>query len=250
MSYSTQGASNRQVYDCCAYAQSLQQSVDPLQYQLYFGAYENCEKCIDQKAWFKQDREIIDIESDLSWRTRPLSKCDNYKYNPNCESGPMCTSTFDPNVPKILSPSLCPIVHNNIPVLKSPGYSLPDTNICQSRNDWTRANNVNTFANYDKNNKNILGSNNDPQNAYMFLNSCTNEPLYNSSTQPVHPFLATQVSNYGNIPSLNHSSITNDPRFQSVNNSAKIPTYPSVSMNHNHNVHIEDHSMDSDSEYN
>ena len=36
MSYSTQGASNRQIYDCCAYAQSLQQSVDHLQYQLYF----------------------------------------------------------------------------------------------------------------------------------------------------------------------------------------------------------------------
>ena len=35
MSYPTQGASNRQIYDCCAYSQSLQQSVDPLQYQLY-----------------------------------------------------------------------------------------------------------------------------------------------------------------------------------------------------------------------
>ena len=38
MSYSTQGASNRQVYDCCKYAQDLKQSVDPLQYNLYFGA--------------------------------------------------------------------------------------------------------------------------------------------------------------------------------------------------------------------
>ena len=61
MSYSTQGASNRQIYDCCAYAQTLQQSVDPLQYQLYFGAQENCTKCIDTKAWFKQDKEIIDV---------------------------------------------------------------------------------------------------------------------------------------------------------------------------------------------
>jgi len=42
MSYSTQGASNRQIYDCCDYAQTLQQSVDPLQYYLYFGAQESC----------------------------------------------------------------------------------------------------------------------------------------------------------------------------------------------------------------
>ena len=79
MSYPTQGASNRQIYDCCAYAQSLQQSVDPLQYQLYFGAQENCSKCIDKQAWFKQDREIVDIESDLWNINRPLSKCDQYK---------------------------------------------------------------------------------------------------------------------------------------------------------------------------
>ena len=65
MSYPTQGASNRQIYDCCAYSQSLQQSVDPLQYQLYFGAQENCSKCIDKQAWFKQDKQIVDIESDL-----------------------------------------------------------------------------------------------------------------------------------------------------------------------------------------
>ena len=73
MSYPTQGASNRQIYDCCAYAQSLQQSVDPMQYQLYFGAHENCSKCIDKRAWFKQDREIVDIESDLWNINRPLS---------------------------------------------------------------------------------------------------------------------------------------------------------------------------------
>ena len=62
MSYSTQGASNRQVYDCCKYAQDLKQSVDPLQYNLYFGAQENCSKCIDKKAWFRQDKEVVDVE--------------------------------------------------------------------------------------------------------------------------------------------------------------------------------------------
>lgn len=131
MSYSTQGASNRQIYDCCAYAQALQQSVDPLQYDLYFGAVENCNKCIDKQAWFKQDRQIVDIESDLWNITRPLTRCDGYKYNPNCKTGPNCVSTFDPNAPRILSPSLCPIVYNNIPVQTNPGYTVPDpANIC------------------------------------------------------------------------------------------------------------------------
>ena len=249
MSYSTLGASNRQVYDCCAYAQSLQQSVDPLQYQLYFGAYENCGKCIDKKAWFKQDTEIIDIESDLSWRTRPLSKCDQYKYNPNCETSAMCTSTFDPNIPKILSPSLCPIVHNNIPVTKSPGYNLPNTNICQGKNEWIRADTVNTYTNYNQNNKEILGTNNEPRNSYMFLNSCSNEPLYNGSSQNIHPYLANQISNYGHNPSTNHPSTPNDVGFHSVsNNASKIPSYPTVSMNNN--VNIENNVVDSDSEYN
>jgi hypothetical protein len=235
MSYSTQGASNRQVYDCCAYAQSLQQSVDPLQYQLYFGAYENCGKCIDKKAWFKQDTEIIDIESHLSSRTRPLSKCDKYKYNPNCEPSPMCISTFDPNVPKILSPSLCPIVYNNIPVVTSPGYNLPNTNICQGKNDWTIASDVNTYANYTKNNKEILGTSNEPQNTYMFLNSCSNQPLYNGSIKNVHPYVPNQILDYASEPTTD---------------SGRIPSYPSPSMNINKNVTVETNMMDSDSEYN
>ena len=79
MSYSTQGSSNRQEYDCCKYAQDLQQSVDPLSYQLYFGAQESCSKCIDKKAWFKQDGEIVDIESDLQNYIREQAKTKNYE---------------------------------------------------------------------------------------------------------------------------------------------------------------------------
>ena len=157
MSYSTQGSSNRQVYDCCAYAQQLQQSVDPLQYQLYFGAQENCTKCIDKKAWFRQDTEIVNIESDLLNLTRPLSKCDQYKYNPNCKTSGECISTFAPNVPRILSPSLCPIVYNNIPVNQNPGYTMPNTDICNGKNEWTEASSVDTFAQYNKQNKAKIG---------------------------------------------------------------------------------------------
>jgi hypothetical protein len=190
MSYSTQGASNRQIYDCCAYAQALQQSVDPLQYDLYFGAVENCNKCIDKKAWFRQDREIVDIESDLMNITRPLTRCDGYKYNPNCKTGPNCVSTFDPNAPRILSPSLCPIVYNNIPIQTNPGYTVPDpANTCLANNDYRKANDTNTFEQWSQGNKAILGNNSDPQNVFMFMNACANKPLYQGETEKVNPYM-------------------------------------------------------------
>ena len=191
MSYSTQGASNRQIYDCCAYAQSLQQSVDPLQYDLYFGAVENCNKCIDKKAWFKQDKQVVDIESDLRNITRPLTRCDGYKYNPNCKPGPNCISTFDPNVPRILSPSLCPIVYNNIPIQTNPGYSVPNpANICLAKNDWREASKTNTYEQYVQSNNTILGNSDSPQNVYMFMNTCSNKPLYQGGQEDVTPFMA------------------------------------------------------------
>ena len=142
MSYSTQGASNRTLYDCCAFTQSLQQSVKPLDFQMYFGAVENCNSCIDDKKWYKQDREIVDVESQLWKITQPMSKCDQFKYSPTCPKDEHCMSTFDSTAPKVLSPSLCPIVYNNIPRQTSAGYTLPDTNIC----------NPNGFMNVKNNN--------------------------------------------------------------------------------------------------
>ena len=234
MSYPNQGASNRQIYDCCAYSQSLQQSVDPLQYQLYFGAQENCSKCVDKKAWFKQDKEIIDIESDLWNINRPLSKCDMYKYNPNCKTSPMCTSTFDPNVPRILSPSLCPIVHNNIPKQDGPGYDVPDTNVCGARTggNWTDADSVNTYNQYNNKNLAILNNSNQHENAYMFLNSCNQKPLYNSSTESVKPY-------YLNV--YNSAPVEQDPRFRAQSTKGKLGS----EIQSEQNVHSES----SESEY-
>jgi len=190
MSYSTQGASNRQIYDCCDYAQTLKQSVDPLQYNLYFGSGENCSKCIDKKAWFRQDRQIVDIESELRNQTRPLSRCDFLKYNPNCKTSDSCISTFDPNIPRILSPSLCPIVYNNIPVQTSPGYTVPSPNICGNKDDWRRADDINTYKAYQESNKTILANSDRPEDVFMFLNTCNSQPLYNGSMERVRPYLA------------------------------------------------------------
>lgn len=197
MSYSTQGASNRQVYDCCKYAQDLKQSVDPLQYNLYFGAQENCSKCIDKKAWFKQDVDVVNVESELWNITRPLSDCDQYKYNPACKDSDSCISTFSPNVPRILSPSLCPIVYNNIPIQDSPGYTVPNTKpngtaaICG--NTWRRASDVDTFKDYENNVQNILGNSKRPEDIYMFLNNCNQQPLYNGAMESVEPYFANTM---------------------------------------------------------
>jgi hypothetical protein len=188
MSYATQGSSNKSIYDCCAYSQYLEQNVGPLYHQMYFGAQENCSKCIDKKAWFKQDAEIVDIESDLSNRTRPLTRCDSYKYNPNCEAGPNCVSTFDPNAPKILSPSLCPIVYNNIPVTTSVGYKIPPTDICHGKNDYTEADNVNTYEDYMNRTRKVLDDTNEDENVYSFMNTCSNKPLYQGKNENVEPY--------------------------------------------------------------
>ena len=131
MSYSTQGASNRQVYDCCKYAQDLKQSVDPLQYNLYFGAQENCSKCIDNKAWFRQDKEVVDVESELWNINRPLSDCDQYKYNPNCKKTANCISTYDDSVPVVLAPEVCPIVFNNLNWGNETGRRDPQPSNCK-----------------------------------------------------------------------------------------------------------------------
>lgn len=230
MSYSTQGASNRQIYDCCAYAQALQQSVDPLQYDLYFGAVENCNKCIDKKAWFKQDREIVDIESDLWNITRPLTKCDGYKYNPNCQTGPNCISTFDPNAPKVLSPSLCPIVYNNIPVQSNPGYTVPDpANICLAKNDYRKADDVDTFDQWVQGNKAILGNNADPQNVFMFMNACSNKPLYQGATERVTPYMANI---YDSAPVASKNNQVPFPRMgYDLDEKVPIPASPQLSNN-------------------
>jgi hypothetical protein len=192
MSYGTQGASNKQIYDCCAYSQQLQQSTDPLQYQLYFGQAENCSKCIDKKAWYKFDTAIVDVESELHNLTRPLSKCDSYKYNPNCPPSRSCTSTFNPDIPRILSPSLCPIVYNNIAKPTNVGYTVPNTNICG--NTWTSADSVNTYRSYSERNTNMLNNSNQIEDVNMFMNSCSQQPLYNGGMEKVKPYYFNRYS--------------------------------------------------------
>lgn len=128
------GSFNKSRYDDCAYQKDLYESTSPLAYMLYFGAQENCNKCIYDKFYVKYQPEIVDTESELLNLTRPLSKCDQFKYSPTCKRSGLCTSTFDRSNPVVLAPEVCPIVYNNIPRMTSPGYHLPNPNICKNIN--------------------------------------------------------------------------------------------------------------------
>ena len=178
MSYANIGSSNLPIYDCCKYAQNVKQSTAPLSYQLYFGANENCSRCVYDKIWFKQDPEIVDIESELRNQTRPLSNCSINKYNPDCKTSSKCISTFAPNIPRVISPSLCPIVFNNIPRPTNVGYTVPNQQVCD-KNDYQNMNqNNNSMGGYDNNTRNIQ---------YATLNTFIddNKPLWNGGTEQV-----------------------------------------------------------------
>ena len=69
---------------------------------------------------------LVEVESELRNQTRPLSECDQFKYSPDCKRSGICWSTFDKDVPVILAPEICPIIHNNIP--KRTDNGLPNMN--------------------------------------------------------------------------------------------------------------------------
>ncbi len=128
------GSSNRLPYDNCAYEKKIYESTSPLAYQMYEGAYENCNKCThNDKFWRPFDKEIVDIESELKNLSRPASQCDQYKYSPSCKKSGICTSTYDPSVPVVFAPEVCPIVFSNIPRQTGPGYKLPAGNLCLAK---------------------------------------------------------------------------------------------------------------------
>ena len=126
------GSSNRPIYDTCAYQKDLYESTSPLAYQLYGGKFENCNKCLYDQFYMRYD--LVDVETELRNQTRPLSKCDQFKYSPVCKKSGLCLSTFDKSVPVVLAPEVCPIVYNNIPRQTGPGYKVPNPNFCRTMN--------------------------------------------------------------------------------------------------------------------
>lgn len=123
------GYSDRSGYDGCAYNKRLTESTAPLNYQLYQGKFESCGKCREDLFWAPQD--LVDVESELDGRKRPLSQCDKFKYSPQCVQNGLCTSTYDPRVPVVFAPEVCPIVTNNIPKIRYTGIRLNNPNFCR-----------------------------------------------------------------------------------------------------------------------
>lgn len=113
------GVHNRLSHDNCAYQKKLYESTSPLMYRLYEGQFENCNKCtFNNQFWRPFD--LVDIESELKNITRPNSKCSHLKYNPN-------KNVPQKQMPVIVDKFICPIVHNNIPRMTTPGYVIPNS---------------------------------------------------------------------------------------------------------------------------
>nr|QBK88373.1 MAG: uncharacterized protein LCMiAC01_00370 [Mimivirus LCMiAC01] len=122
------GSSSRTIYDTCSYQKYLYESTAPLNYNLFFGKHENCNKCKYDYHWLRY--QLVDVESELRNQTRPLSNCDQFKYSPHCYRSGLCMSTFDRKVPIVPAPEICPIIYNNIQKHTHPGYELPDAQFC------------------------------------------------------------------------------------------------------------------------
>jgi len=108
------GYSTRLPDDPCAYNKRLSESTSVYSYQVYDGKYENCNRCVYDHYTRPFDGDIIDVDSELTLRTRPASKCPSRKYNPACEKSPNCISTYDDSVPVVLAPEVCEICPTNI----------------------------------------------------------------------------------------------------------------------------------------
>lgn len=75
---------NRLSYDTCAYSKTLQQSTDPLEYNLFKGKYESCKLCPLSEAPVNLEfGSRADVESDLKGQTRLGSKCPSQRYPTN-----------------------------------------------------------------------------------------------------------------------------------------------------------------------
>lgn len=125
------GFSTHLRYDPCAYNKELSESTAPYAYMMYDGKYENCNKCVYDHYTRPFDGDIIDVDSELSNRTRPASKCPSRKYNPRCKKSPNCLSTYDDSVPVVLAPEVCPIVFNNLHWGSDTGIRDPKPSNCK-----------------------------------------------------------------------------------------------------------------------
>ena len=102
-------SSNRLKYDECAYKKEICQSVGPLEYNLYNGKYENCNKCPSDRSGPNSldiGKRIV-IENEIFNIDRKASKCPDKKYNKKNNT----LSNDDNHV----NPLLCNSIYNITP---------------------------------------------------------------------------------------------------------------------------------------
>jgi hypothetical protein len=108
---------NRLSYDSCAYSKTMQQSTDPLEYNLYRGKFESVVSCAVGN--FTNNLEFgvrSEVESDLKGQTRVGSKCPSNKFPTNMVNA---------------APYTPPVVCHNI-------YNLTPTNIVKTTNTYLK----------------------------------------------------------------------------------------------------------------
>lgn len=112
---------NRLSYDSCAYSKTLQESTDPLEYNLFKGKFESCINCPIGTSTANLEFGIkTDVESDLKGQVRLGSKCPSEKFPVNV--GPGATFT-----PAITCQSIYNLTPNNL--IKPTTNGLKDLNM-------------------------------------------------------------------------------------------------------------------------
>lgn len=131
-------SSTRLLYDDCACRQRTVDSTSLVNYYFFKGKFENCTDCHTQRLELNEPtREgtipLVDIESELDGRNRPHSKCDQFKFHPNCSRPGFCINGKDQRVHVNNPPDVCfypKLAWNNIRKASDPGYRLPNPYMC------------------------------------------------------------------------------------------------------------------------
>lgn len=117
-------SSNRLIYDKCAYASEIKESTGSLEYNLFKGKYDTCEKC--EIGDFPAELEFgprADTESELHGLTRPNTKCPSLKYdqaqgfkNPSLTPAKTCENIYYITPNNLEKPTSNMLNENNLAV--------------------------------------------------------------------------------------------------------------------------------------
>jgi hypothetical protein len=112
---------NRLSYDSCAYSKTLQESTDPLEYNLFKGKFESCINCpISNSTNILEFGIKTDVESDLKGQVRMGSRCPSEKFPRNAAPA----ASFSP---AITCQSIYKLTPNNL--VKPTTNGLKDLNM-------------------------------------------------------------------------------------------------------------------------